>query len=55
MISLRAITPTTETVILNDKFAPYKPQMRRNSDVRIVEILSAIEHIAPKTIAPKYL
>ena len=51
-----AITPTTETVILEcTNLPPYKPQMRRNSDVRIVEILSAIEHIAPKTIAPQYL
>ena len=51
-----AIKPTTETVILEcTNLPPYKPQMRRNSDVRIVDILSAIEHIAPKTIAPQYL
>ena len=49
-------TPTTETVVLEcTNLPPYKPQMRRNSDVRIVDILSAIEHIAPKTIAPQYL
>ena len=51
-----AMTPTTETVVLEcTNLPPYKPQMRRNSDVRIVDILSAIEHIAPKTIAPQYL
>ena len=51
-----AMTPTTETVILEcTNLPPYKPQMRRNSDVRIVDILSAIEHIAPKTISPQYL
>ena len=51
-----AIKPTTETVILEcTNLPPYKPQMRRNSDVRIVDILSAIEHIAPKTIASQYL
>ena len=51
-----AMTPTTETVILEcTNLPPYKPQMRRNRNVRIVDILSAIEHIAPKTIAPQYL
>ena len=51
-----SMTPTTETVVLEcTNLPPYKPQMRRNSDVRIVDILSAIEHIAPKTIAPQYL
>lgn len=51
-----AITPTTETVILEcTNLPPYKLQMRRNSVVRIVDILSAIEHIAPKTIATQYL
>lgn len=51
-----AITPTTETVILEcTNLPPYKPQMRRNGNVRIVDILSAIEHIAPKTITPQYL
>lgn len=51
-----AMTPTTATVVLEcTNLPPYKPQMRRNSDVRIVDILSAIEHIAPKTIAPQYL
>ena len=51
-----AMAPTTETVILEcTNLPPYKPQMRRNSDVRIVDILSAIEHIAPKTISPQYL
>ena len=51
-----AMTPTTETVILEcTNLPPYKPQMRRNRNVRIVDILLAIEHIAPKTIAPQYL
>jgi len=51
-----AITPTTETVILEcTNLPPYKPQMRRNRNLRIVDILSAIEHIAPKTIARQYL
>ena len=51
-----AIKPTTETVVLEcTNLPPYKPQMRRNSDVRIVDILSAIELIAPKTIALQYL
>ena len=51
-----AMTPTTVTVVLEcTNLPPYKPQMRRNSDVRIVDILSAIEHIAPKTISPQYL
>jgi hypothetical protein len=51
-----AMTPTTAIVVLEcTNLPPYKPQMRRNSDVRIVDILSAIEHIAPKTIAPQYL
>ena len=51
-----AVMPTTETVILEcTNLPPYKPQMRRNRNVRIVDILLAIEHIAPKTIAPQYL
>ena len=51
-----AMTPATETVILEcTNLPPYKPQMRRNKNVRIVDILSAIEHIAPKTISPQYL
>ena len=51
-----AMTPKTETVILEcTNLPPYKPQMRRNRNVRIVDILSAIEHIAPKTIAARYL
>ena len=51
-----AMTPATETVILEcTNLPPYKPQMRRNKNVRIVDILSAIEHIAPKTIYPQYL
>lgn len=51
-----AMTQKTETVILEcTNLPPYKPQMRRNRNVRIVDILSAIEHIAPKTIAPHYL
>ena len=51
-----AMTPTTETVILEcTNLPPYKRQMRRNRNMRIVDILSAIEHIAPKTIAPQYL
>lgn len=51
-----AVMPTTETVILEcTNLPPYKLQMRRNSVVRIVDILSAIEHIAPKTIATQYL
>ena len=51
-----AVMPTTETVILEcTNLPPYKPQMRHDSNVRIIDILSAIEHIAPKTIAPQYL
>ena len=51
-----AMTPATETEILEcTNLPPYKPQMRRNKNVRIVDILSAIEHIAPKTISPQYL
>ena len=51
-----AMTPTTETVILEcTNLPPYKPQMRHYSNVRIIDILSAIERIAPNTIAPQYL
>ena len=51
-----AIMTTTETVILEcTNLPPYKPQMRRNGNLRIVDILSAIEHIAPETIAHQYL
>ena len=51
-----AMTPTTETVVLEcTNLPPYKHQMRHNRNVRIVDILSAIEHIAPKTISPQYL
>jgi hypothetical protein len=51
-----AVMPTTETVILEcTNLPPYKPQMRHDSNVRIIDILSAIECIAPNTIAPQYL
>ncbi len=51
-----AVMPTTETVILEcTNLPPYKPQMRHDSNVRIIDILSAIEHIAPNTIAAQYL
>ena len=51
-----AVMPTTETVILEcTNLPPYKPQMRYDSNVRIIDILSAIERIAPNTIAPQYL
>lgn len=51
-----AVMPTTETVILEcTNLPPYKPQMRHDSCVRIIDILSAIECIAPNTIAPQYL
>jgi len=51
-----AVIPTTETVILEcTNLPPYKPQMRHDSNVRIIDILSAIERIAPNTIAPQYL
>lgn len=51
-----AVMPTTETVILEcTNLPPYKPQMRHDSNVRIIDILSAIERIAPNTIAPQYL
>lgn len=51
-----AVLPTTETVILEcTNLPPYKPQMRHYSNVRIIDILSAIERIAPNTIAPQYL
>ena len=51
-----AVLPTTETVILEcTNLPPYKPQMRHDSNVRIIDILSAIECIAPNTIAPQYL
>jgi hypothetical protein len=51
-----AVMPTTETVILEcTNLPPYKPQMRHGSNVRIIDILSAIERIAPNTIAPQYL
>ena len=51
-----AVIPTTETVILEcTNLPPYKPQMRHDSNVRIIDILSAIECIAPNTIAPQYL
>jgi len=51
-----AVMPTTETVILEcTNLPPYKPQMRHDSNVRIIDILSAIECIAPNTIAPRYL
>ena len=51
-----AVMPTTETVILEcTNLPPYKPQMRHDSNVRIIDILSAIERIAPNTIASEYL
>jgi len=51
-----AVMLTTETVILEcTNLPPYKPQMRHDSNVRIIDILSAIECIAPNTIAPQYL
>jgi hypothetical protein len=51
-----AVMPTTETVILEcTNLPPYKPQMRHDSNVRIIDILSAIECIVPNTIAPQYL
>ena len=51
-----AVMPTTETVILEcTNLPPYKPQMRHDSNVRIIDILSAIERIAPNTITSEYL
>ena len=51
-----AVMSTTETVILEcTNLPPYKPQTRHDSNVRIIDILSAIERIAPNTIAPQYL
>jgi len=52
----RALAKSTEMVILEcTNLPPYKPQMRRHRDVQIVDILSAIEHIAPHSIVPKFL
>ena len=51
-----AVMPTTETVILEcTNLPPYKPQIPHDTNVRIIDILSAIECIAPNTSAPQYL
>ena len=51
-----ALTPSTQTVILECTNLPaYKPQMRTITKVRFVDILAAIELIAPNTIAPCFL
>lgn len=51
-----ALTPSTQTVILECTNLPaYKPQMRTITKVRFVDILTAIELIAPNTIAPCFL